>query len=280
MEGTMTRRIRRLLAGAFVAAFVLLMATVTSSPASAEDICQRNSPHDGADIRGYTWTGTVTKVETIPFEEVSHETIITFLVDRVYADAHKLDFPADQILAHDEPFRLASLCNGPIGLEVGARYLASTSMLTQDGSSTNLFAAWHLTEVGNASLVDMYEKGLVWPPLKAATTLFRALALAAPDAAPPTDAINSAAHQLGDNSVLVIIAFVGNLTILPLWFRRSRLPDFHPTGGDSGGAVFLPTTSSSTTTTLLGTHVDSFPDGFQRDHSLGLRQRRVSAGWR
>jgi hypothetical protein len=184
MSTSMSRRAWRLAAVA-----VLAMAGVAQPARVARaDMCSAQMPDRVSDIRGYTFIGTVIEVDHPRADPEAGPTTYTFKVEDVLAFNSDPD-PNPRGLTSREggPVSLyGESCDGIRHLEVGARYLFSTSYLSSPTGPES--AAWQL--VGDkAKLVRMFPR-LGADQLAAADTVQEALALAAPDAAPPpTDSV-------------------------------------------------------------------------------------------
>jgi hypothetical protein len=217
------RHWHRLLTIAIVGSLLVAVHALAQT-ARAEDICHRNAPKTIDALRGYTWTGTVSDRQTVPFEDAGSYTVWVFAVDHVYADAHGPDFPTGQALQQGEPFRLASTCNGPTRFALGQRYIVSTSWLGPLGTSTNLFGAWRL-DGQEATLVDMYEQGTEPSQLRDARSLEAVLRIVAPGALPPTDApsLGHSAEPRIDAGVTYAILLLA-LALSGMFLLRLREP--------------------------------------------------------
>jgi len=179
-------------------------------------------PDRVSDIRGYTFIGTVIESDHPRADPEAGPTTYTFNVEDVFAfKSDPATNPNGLTLGEGGHVRLyGESCDGIRHLEVGARYLFSTSYLSSPTGPES--AAWQL--VGDkAKLVRMFPR-LGADELAAANALQEALGLAAPDAAPPpTDSVRP---DLIDGSVTPFVVYGFALAIgawLTLRLRSRRV---------------------------------------------------------
>jgi hypothetical protein len=196
---------------------VLIALGTTTALAEPPEICGRAQPTNLPSVRGFAWTGTVTRLRS--------QGSIIFNVDHVYAYDPTAGAPPAGPLRAGEPLRLGNTsCNPITGLVVNRRYLVSTRSIDRDGPQTIQTVIWEL-DGDRASFLHMYAHEFHLPiQLVAADTLAAAIALVAPGAAlPPTDSSpEAAAGYAGTPLALpVVFAFGFVMAMLRLFRRRS-----------------------------------------------------------
>jgi hypothetical protein len=167
-----------------------MIALTGAGAAAAGDRCTGWAPERPSDVRGITWTGTVSSNQpTAPVAPNGYQPwSITFEVDRVYAGSDKVKLPYGRGLRAGEQFRVTSSnCGQPggLGLTPGKRYLVSTRGFPGSTLKAVATAAW-LLDGENATVVSMYKDRDPAQAFRTPTTLGEVLALVVVKP-PPTD---------------------------------------------------------------------------------------------
>jgi hypothetical protein len=191
------------------------------APAFAENPCNEETPHDLADVIGYTWSGTITSIKGAQ---------ISMKIDHVYANGGHGPYPLPEFRAGNTLLLVNDDCSRVFGLSAGPRYLMSTHdpnpWVRPDGTQIHTivrpeFIAWEL-HGSKASLVDSGGLRPFLPEFLKPRTLTEALALIAPDAVmPPTDAAPYRAPDLPDSTPWLPVVF-GTVAGFA-WFLKTRV---------------------------------------------------------
>jgi hypothetical protein len=216
---------------AFTAGAIVALFLIATAPVTAEDpvICERRAPTAITGVRGFTWSGIVTRAHA--------NAPVEFTIDHVYAQRVDEESSAPKSFKAGGTLVLANnTCQYISGFEAGGRYLVSTYRLVASGPDSSYgptsetTVAWEIG-VGPMSLVDMYENvHQLAPQLRQATTIADVLELVAPNAPPPTDTPIAEPAPPGD---LVPPLVLGSGLAVGGWLTR-RL---RSRGGRSGLAV-------------------------------------------
>ena len=214
---------------------IVVLGVLGSAAVRADDTCGPVMPRKLAWVRGYTFSGTVTRIApAIPgsyprLDPASGvDMFFTFRLDHVYAQPQdaKPDTaetnPDGIVLQAGGSLRLnGESCDGIRGFRAGVHYLVSVGTLSNPVGPTS--AAWQL-DGDQARLVPMYPAGAASHMarlLAAAQTLRDALALVAPEASLPPTSTEPAAPKPPANSGAAVLLALAALVGL-LFGRRLR----------------------------------------------------------
>jgi hypothetical protein len=219
---------RRLVMAA--ASVVAITFAVPADSIRAEDpnVCFRVGPGSARAVRGYTFSGRVTHVRRGDDAQGKPAGSIDIRVEHVYAASGEQPLLSGLHLAAGTSVRIPNRSCAPLrGLNVGNRYLVSSSRINGDGPTTFETAAWLLAGQG-AAFVDMgyVNDKILDPRLPRAGSLQEALALVAPDAVPPpTESMAVGALPQSQSAPLLVLAglLAGFVSGVVLIRRRGNL---------------------------------------------------------